>query len=147
MQPCWLKAPSTKCTMTNRARYDGSIEELLGVIKPFVRSACWFMYQEKHNEPIIPTTLVAHKGLVRALTSLQPNLSFSTKMLEQVFNMLVKELAFPELSGQDSQEEWVQTSLRRLHVACRHVSQSRLDRKSTRLNSSHSQQSRMPSSA
>ena len=112
--------------MSQRKRYDGSQEDLAEVIRPFVTSTSWFQYQEKNDDVILPTILVAHKELIRSLTNLAPNLAFSSNMLAAVFAGIVKEKGFKELSDKDAENDFIETCCKRVHVACRHVSQSRL---------------------
>ena len=112
--------------MSQRKRYDGSIEDLAEVLRPFVNSTSWFQYQEKNDEVILPNILVAHKELFRSLTQLAQNLAFTSKILSAAFAEIVKEKGFKELYDKDAEDDFIETCSRRLHVACRHVSQSRL---------------------
>jgi hypothetical protein len=109
-----------------RSRYDGSVEDLHAAIRPYVTSTGWFQYHEKVSEHIRSDILVANKQLLRTLTELSPNLSFNKSQLEQVLNRLLDEKAFPELTDQSSRDHWVDVYCKRLQVACRHTSQSRL---------------------
>jgi hypothetical protein len=109
-----------------RPRYNGSIEDLHAAIDPYVTSTGWFQYQEAFGEPIKPDILVAHKDLLRTLTDVCPNLSFSKSQLTSVLKRLLEEKAFEELEEPAAKKHWIQTYIKRLQVACRHMSQSRL---------------------
>ena len=64
--------------------------------------------------------------MLRSLTQLSANLSFSKKQLESVFQGLLEEKQFQEISDPDFGEDWVLTLCRRLHMVCRHTDQARL---------------------
>ena len=72
------------------------------------------------------TSWSANRQLLKTLTELSPNLSFSKSQMEQVLGRLLDEKAFPELTDQSSRDHWVEVYCKRLQVACRHTSQSRL---------------------
>jgi len=112
--------------MSARPRYNGSAEDLLEGLRPYVTSAAWFQYQEKLSDPIRPDILVAHKHLVRTLTELSPNMSFASGQLKQVLTMIMRERCFEELQDDDSCDDWVQTCSKRIQTACRHIAQARL---------------------
>jgi len=71
-----------------RNGFTGSVDELHGVIDPFVTHVAWLHYQDRASDPVKPDILVAHKFLLRALTQISPNLSFNKKQLETVFERL-----------------------------------------------------------
>jgi hypothetical protein len=112
--------------MSARARYKGSLDDLHAAIAPFVVSPGWLMYQEKPKDPVKPEILVAQKFLLRSLTSVCKNLSFSKKQLDHVFERLLKEKSFKELNDKESQEDWVETMSKRARMACRHLAQARI---------------------
>ena len=109
-----------------RSRYKGSVEDLQSAISPYVTSTGWFQYHENVSEGIRSDILIRNRQLLKTLTELSPNLSFSKSQLEEVLGRLLDEKAFPELTDQSSRDHWVEVYCRRLQVACRHTSQSRL---------------------
>ena len=64
------------------------MDELHGVLDPFVTHVSWLQYQDRPSDPVKPEILVAHKLLLRALTQISPNQSFNKKQLETVFERL-----------------------------------------------------------
>jgi hypothetical protein len=111
-----------------RNRFDGTNAELQSALSPFVTHSAWLQYPDKTNDKVRPDILIAHKGMLRCLTQLSRNLSFSKKQLESVFQGLREEKQFQEISDPDFGEDWVQTMCKRLHQACRHTAQARLRR-------------------
>lgn len=109
-----------------RARFTGTVDQLHGVIAPFCTHVAWLLYQEKPKDPVKPDLLIAQKLLLKALTAISPNLSFTKSQLEAVFERLQGEKGFEELLDEDMRAEWVETNRRRLYMCCRHLSQARL---------------------
>jgi hypothetical protein len=109
-----------------RSRYDGSLDKLHAALAPFVTDVSWLVYQDRANDPVKPEILVAHKLMLRALTHLSPNLSFSKSQLQNVFGKFIQEGGFKELADTDQETDWVETQQKRLHMACRHLAQARL---------------------
>ena len=104
-----------------RSRYNGSVEDLQSAISPYVTSTGWFQYHENVSEGIRSDILIRNRQLLKTLTELSPNLSFSKSQLEEVLGRLLDEKAFPELTDQSSRDHWVEVYCRRLQVACRHT--------------------------
>ena len=109
-----------------RNRFDGSYADLQAALGPFVTHSAWLQYPDKANDKVRPDILVAHKSMVRSLTQLSANLSFSRKQFESVFQILREENEFQEISDPEFGEDWVQTMCRRLRMVCRHTAQARL---------------------
>ena len=109
-----------------RSRYKGSVEDLQSAISPYVTSTGWFQYHENVSEGIRSDILIRNRQLLKTLTELSPNLSFSKSQLEEVLGRLLDEKAFHELNDQSSRDHWVEVYCKRLQAACRHTSQARL---------------------
>ena len=73
---------------SSRNRFTGSVDELHGVLDPFVTHVSWLQYQDRVSDPVKLEILVAHKFLLRALTRISPNLSFNKTQLVTVFERL-----------------------------------------------------------
>ena len=108
--------------------YDGSLDQLHAALAPFVTQASWLQYTDRPNDPVKPEILVSHKLMLGALTLVSPNLSFSKTQLQSVFRKFMQEGEFKELADVDQENDWVETMQKRLHMACRHLSQARLRR-------------------
>jgi hypothetical protein len=112
----------------DRPRYRGTLDDLRAAIKPFIVSPGWLLYQEKFNDKVLPDTLVAHKIFIRRMSNLCPNLSFTKAQLEAAFRLLVVDTGFDRRLSEEERCDWVDTSVKRLRVAFRHVSQARIRR-------------------
>jgi hypothetical protein len=110
----------------HRPRYDGSDEELLTVLRPFVTRSAFFKYGEKPGCTVKPAVLVAHAPLFKELTKLSANLAFKKASLQAVLLKLANERRFPDLATPALLEDWVQTVDARLRIACRHVAKARI---------------------
>jgi hypothetical protein len=108
-----------------RPRFDGDAEQLYVVLEPFVISATWLHYVEKVNHAVKPSILIAHKAMIRACTSLAPNLSFTQTLVKEVFDRLQQTKAFPCLATPEQKEDWVETMTKRFRCACRHIMRER----------------------
>jgi len=112
--------------MPARVRYKGSLDDLHAAIAPFAVSPGWFVYEENESDKVNPELLVAHKVFLRSLTHTCENLSFNKAQLKKVFQRLVVEKQFSELSTSTLQAHWVKTMGRRVRAACRHLAQARI---------------------
>ena len=72
----------------SRNLFSGSVDELHGVIDPFVTHVSCLQYQDRAPDPVKPDILVAHKFFLKALTQISPNLSFNKRQLATVFERL-----------------------------------------------------------
>ena len=109
-----------------RPRYAGTLTDLRATIKPFIVCPGWLLYQEKFTDKVLPDTLVAHKLFIQSMSNLCPNLSFTKAQLEAAFRLLVVDTGFDERLTGEERIDWVDTNVKRLRVAFRHVSQARL---------------------
>jgi hypothetical protein len=102
------------------------LDDLHAAIAPFVVSPGWFLYQEKANDQVKPDLLVAHKHFISSMSCVCGNLSFSQAQLVHVFKKLFVELGFEEMLTEHEAKDWVDSTVRRVRVAFRHVSQARV---------------------
>ena len=91
-------------------------------------SITFFKYGEKLGAPVDSSVLVAHKAMVRSLTGLSPNLSFTKKQVTAAFQQLGGETKFPALNRNALLDGWVTTMTARVRLACRHVAKARAHR-------------------
>ena len=70
-----------------RARFDGSSEELVALIEPYVKKPCWITYGELLDKsPTKPQLITPRKDLIRGLFQLCPNGSFKDLQMQEVFS-------------------------------------------------------------
>jgi hypothetical protein len=115
--------------MAARPRFSGSSEELSLVLAPFVKTAGWLSYGEKTNSPLQVSTLIAHKGLIQALSSVCHNLAFTKETVTDAFFDIASEKKFSVLSTDALKTEWCESMSAQLRTVCRHVAHARVQKK------------------
>lgn len=118
--------------MSQRVRFDGSSDDLADILKPFVTKPNWLKYGERTKAPLEVPTLIAHKGLIQALTSSCHNLAFKKEIVMGAFSNIAAEKQFPVLSTGDLVTEWCEVMTDMLRTVCRHVSHARVQKRPPR---------------
>ena len=111
---------------SQRCRYDGGVDELCAALSPYVINPGWLQYPCKAGDHHRPDILVAHKSMLRSLSSLCTSLSFSKKTMQACFQKLLEEKNFERLQSADVKADWVDTMVKRMHWMCRHVAQAKI---------------------
>jgi hypothetical protein len=120
--------PTGRQAMPRTAVFVVQPEVLSSTLRQFATSVTFFKYGEKLSAPVDSSVLVAHKAMVRSLTALSPNLSFTKKTMTAAFQQLGEEAKFPALNTNALLDDWVTTMTARVRLACRHVAKARAHR-------------------
>lgn len=99
------------------------------MLAPFVKTAGWLSYGEKTSSPLHVPTLIAHKALILALSSICSNLSFTKETVTDAFVDIASEKKFSVLSTDALKTEWCESMSAQLRTACRHVAHARVQTK------------------
>ena len=115
--------------MAPRPRFSGSSKDLSLVLAPFVKTAGWLSYGEKTSSPLQVPTLIAHKALILALSSICHNLAFTKETVTDAFVDIASEKKFSVLSTDALKTEWCESMSAQLRTVCRHVAHARVQKK------------------
>ena len=102
------------------------MDELCAALSPYVTNHAWLQYPCKAGDAHRPDILVAHKSMLRSLSSLCTTLSFSKKTMQACFEKLLEEKNFERLQSADDKADWVDTMVKRMHWMCRHLAQAKI---------------------
>ena len=109
--------------------YAGPVEDLVDIIAPYAYVPDFISYSEKLDAPVAPGKILKLRHMWKSLHSIQPNLAFSQKTMESVFDRVATVNAGddgPWLRPLAPIEniEWKQTVSRRFRAQARAISQS-----------------------
>lgn len=99
------------------------------MLAPFVKTAGWLSYGEKTSSPLQVPTLIAHKALILALSSICCNLAFTKETVTDAFVDIASEKKFSVLSTDALKTEWCESMSAQLRTVCRHVAHARVQKK------------------
>ena len=113
----------TICESMSRPRGVVTPEELSCVLKPFVTSRSWLVYDEAakvSESKLHKGNALKHVALLTALHEHSPSLVFTRSVVTTAFKQLVVQFGM----SQDASKDWVETMTNRLQNLCKTVSQS-----------------------
>jgi hypothetical protein len=109
-----------------RARYNGSVENLIETMRPHMHGPRWITYAKDVGATLNEAAVVSKRGLVCSLRRLQGDLSFTQASMESALAEILKTT---EWVKPEEAKGWCEKNAKRLRVMLRHVSQATLKSK------------------
>ena len=106
-----------------RSRLHGDAADAAAILSSFAGSPSWFVYPESAKKSIHKKTLLQFRALFKSLHGLQPNLSFTQKIMERAVELNQREEWHLSAEEAISQKQVV---AKRFRAACRHLPQALL---------------------
>ena len=104
-----------------RTTFTGDADTLRVAIAPFATSRLWLQYSQTAGAGMNVGAIRKHGALIRALRSVQSNLSFPRKAVERAMQQLADARGVDWNLKAEHIDEFVSVSSARLRAMCRHV--------------------------